>query len=254
MTGGRITTCGVAESLNARHSVQRDCPQNTWLIDSEEEPMLSSLARRVIIATLVPIAMAVSIGAQETTGRVAGAVSSQDGQRLPDVTIRLDDPDHGLRFTAISDGDGRFRFEALPLGRYRLIAGLAGFSTVTTTVRAALGQTAIVSLALPLGPVTDTIEVTGTPVHVDTASTVSGITVDSDELSSQVPLSRDVTQFALLAPGTVPGNARFDGAAAATARSPATTRRGSGCSPSAAPRSTRTPSSSTVSTSPTCAT
>jgi hypothetical protein len=151
--------------------------------------------------------------AHQTTGEVSAVVISQDGVPLSGVALVLANPDHGLRFTATSDREGRGTFVALPVGSYRLTANLEGFKTVSSAVRVALGQTTAVRLELPIGPVTDTIEVTAAPAVIDTTSTVTGITADTDELARRLPLSRDVTQVALLAPATVPADSRFDNGA-----------------------------------------
>lgn len=176
--------------------------------------MLSSSMRRVLVAAAVlAAAAAVPVAAQETTGAVVALVSSQDGQPLPGAALELEDTERGLSFSATAGSDGHGSFAALPVGGYQLSASLQGFSTVTTTVRVALGATSTVRLELPLGPVSETIDVTAAPTLIDTATTVTGITADVGELSRQLPLSRDVTQVALLAPATVPGDARFENGA-----------------------------------------
>lgn len=169
---------------------------------------------RWVVAMAVALAAAsLPVAAQETTGDVVAVVSSQDGLPLPGVALLLEDRDHGLRFAATADRDGRASFIALPVGDYRLTASMTAFSTVTTVVRVELGQTTVARLVLPVGPVTDTIEVTGSAALIDTATTVTGITAEAGELARRLPLSRDVTQVALLAPATVPADARFENGA-----------------------------------------
>jgi len=175
--------------------------------------LLASMRRMTPVVAALAIA-AVPVDAQETTGTVAVVVTSQDGAPLPGAALQLDDPDHGLRFTATGGSDGRFTFVALPVGSYRISASLAGFATITSTVRVGLGQSAVARLELPLGPVTDAIDVTARPALVDTGTAVAGFTANTDELSRQLPLSRDVTRVALLAPATVPADARFENGAA----------------------------------------
>jgi len=66
-----------------------------------------------------------------------------------------------------------------------------------------LGHAVTVEMPMEIGSFEDTIEVTGNAPMVDITSTVSGLSVDSDELLGSVPVQREVTNIALLAPGTV---------------------------------------------------
>jgi hypothetical protein len=63
---------------------------------------------------------------------------------------------------------------------------------------------------MKLGAFSDVVDVTAEAPLLDPASTVSGITVTTDELSSRIPVSRDVSRVSLLAPGTLPGDRTFE--------------------------------------------
>jgi hypothetical protein len=110
----------------------------------------------------------------------------------------------------ITSAEGRFRFSALPPAGYTISASLDGFQTQHAAVGAAVGQTTRHDVQMQLGAFADVIEVTGQPSLLDPVSTVAGLTVDTDELSSRIPVSRDVTRLSLLAPGTVPGDQSFE--------------------------------------------
>jgi outer membrane receptor protein involved in Fe transport len=145
--------------------------------------------------------------AQETTGSVVGTVSSEDGAPLAGVTVQLEDLERGLRRVALSDRMGEFAVPGLPPASYRLSAGLEGFIGATLSVRVELGRTLSVPITMEVGAFTDEIEVTGAAPAVDRSSTVSGFTVNAGELLSRVPVGREVTQIALLAPGTYASDA-----------------------------------------------
>jgi len=162
-----------------------------------------------IVILLFGVAAAV---AQETTGAVFGRVRSQDGARLPGVTVTVVNPANGLRISAIADGSGEYRFLALPPASYGLEATLEGFRPHLENVAVALGQTVRIDIEMQLGAFTDAIEVTASrPPPIDVTSTVVGMTTDVSELNDRIPIKREVTQVALLAPGTEPGDLRFDG-------------------------------------------
>jgi outer membrane receptor protein involved in Fe transport len=143
--------------------------------------------------------------AQETTGAVIGTVTSQDGAPLAGAALRLEDADKGLERTAATGSDGRYRLMALPPSRYLLTVSRPGFQTVSRWIRVELGRTVTNPIELPLGAVAETIEVTGAAPLVDVTSTVGGLSVTADELLGNLPVHREVTQIALLAPGTFAG-------------------------------------------------
>jgi len=165
------------------------------------------------LVVLLLLAYAAGAAAQETTGEVTGAVSSVEGTPLPGATVTLESPEIGFSRAVVAGEDGGFRFQALPPRTYVLSVALDGFQTYLRSVHVDLGATVSKTITLAVGSFDEVVEVTAETPLIDTATSVSGITVDSGELSGQVPLSRDVTQFALLAPGTVPGSAAFESGA-----------------------------------------
>jgi outer membrane receptor protein involved in Fe transport len=137
-------------------------------------------------------------------------VSSQDGLPLPGVTVIAEDAATGLHRSATSSGDGFYRFAALPPARYEVTASLDGFQTVRRAVKVDLGRAVGNDIVMELGAFTETLEVTGEIPLVDVTTSVTGITVNTDELNNQIPVEREVTQVALLAPGTTQGDPAFD--------------------------------------------
>jgi hypothetical protein len=148
--------------------------------------------------------------AQETTGSIIGTVTSQDGATMPGVTISIQDPETGFERTTVTNTAGEYKFVALSPAKYALQATLDGFQTYRRNIDVALGRTVKNDFVMALGAITDVIEVTGEAPLVDVTSTVSGITVNADQLNSRVPVGREVTQVVLLAPATVQGDTAFD--------------------------------------------
>ena len=86
----------------------------------------------------------------------------------------------------LSEGDGHFRVVALPGGRYRVTAVLAGFETTEVTAVVAAGATVDVSFDLPIAAISQTVEVVGS------AQVVNGTTISrTDTLAG-----RDIEQYA----------------------------------------------------------
>ena len=168
------------------------------------------------IACVCALWLAFSTGAiaQETTGSIIGVVTSQDGVPLPGVALVVNDPERGFERTAESSPSGSYKFVALAPGRYELQATLDGFQAYRREVDVALGRTVTSNFAMALGAVTDFIEVTSEAPQVDVTSTVSGLSVKPGQLHGSVPITRDVTQIAMLAPGSMGGDSAFNDASA----------------------------------------
>ena len=155
--------------------------------------------------TLVALALVCSsyVFAQETTGSIVGTVTSEDGVPLPGVTVEIQDLERGLQRVTLSSRTGTFTVAALPPARYQLNANLQGFGSVNRSVQVELGRTVSKDIVMQVGEFTDQIEVSGEAPMVDLRSTVSGFSADTDDLLSKVPIQREVTHIAMLAPGTV---------------------------------------------------
>jgi len=162
---------------------------------------------------IVTIGLILGVGvahAQETTGSIIGIITSQDGATMPGVTVTIDNDATGFERTTVSNAAGEFKFVALKPAKYGLAATLGGFQTYQRNIDVGLGRTVKNDFVMALGAVTDVIEVTGEAPLVDVTSTTSGITVNTDRLNANVPIGREVTQIALMAPGTVGSDTSFN--------------------------------------------
>jgi len=164
-----------------------------------------------VVLSLLLVLCALPSFSQETVGALAGSVSdAQDSTALPGVTITATSESTGAALVQVTDGEGRFRFTALAVGGYTVTATLDSYKTLEQQVRVSLGGTTSLSMAMPLGAVDDSILVTAAAPLIDVTSTVSGVTINATETANRIPLSRDVAQVALLAPGTSSGDTSFD--------------------------------------------
>lgn len=166
--------------------------------------------RRVLVFIVLAVLLCGSPArGQETTGAIVGTITSQDAQPLTGALVRITSPEKGFERHGRSGTDGCYRFAALPPARYLLRASLEGFQTVSAAIRVDLGRTVTTDITMPPAGFAGSIAVTGETPLVDAASTVSGLTVDVDELLGAVPVQREVTQIALLAPGAQPADNRW---------------------------------------------
>src|SRR5262245_42483548 len=97
-------------------------------------------AGRALLAFLTVFSMVGAAAAQSRTGASAGVVTGDDGNRLPGVTVTVENQAAGVRRTATTDADGRYDISDLPtVGEYVVGASLVGFA-VATPARITIGE------------------------------------------------------------------------------------------------------------------
>ena len=161
------------------------------------------------VAVSVSLGLAMPAMASNTTGYITGNSVSQNGAELSSVTIKIVNTETGLKRTVTSDTEGAFRFPLLPPGIYDITAEKNGFQlTEQKGVPVGMGGKVSIDLTLAEDNV-ERIEITGSAIAmVDITSSSTGILVDSLTLT-KVPVARDFTGVALLAPGTTKGDSSF---------------------------------------------
>ena len=167
------------------------------------------MKKYVVLLTLGVLLSMGTAYAQETTGSIIGAVTSQDGATMPGVTVTIGDEATGFERYTVTNAAGEFKFVALKPAKYALGATLDGFQTYQRNIDVGLGRTVKNDFVMTLGAVTDVIEVTGEAPLVDVTSTTTGLTVNTDALNNTVPIGREVTQIALMAPASVAADTNF---------------------------------------------
>ena len=145
------------------------------------------------------------VGGVQAQTNTAGAVS---GQAASGDTITIANPATGFSRTITVGSDGSYRFSQLPIGQYTITRNGANARPVTVNV----GTSANIDFVNAAGDATtlDTVTVVGTgainPIDV---SSVESTTILTAEQINKIPVARDTTSVALLAPGTVRGDAAF---------------------------------------------
>ena len=151
--------------------------------------------RRTLLALALGFALAHPALAQQSAGSIFGQASGK---------VTIENLDTGFSREVEADAAGRFRFTALPTGKYKVSSG---GSEKTVTVNAGIGSE--VQFAAEAATL-DSIVVTGSgAVNPIDVSSVESVTVLTAEQVNTLPVARDVTSVALLAPGTTKGDTAF---------------------------------------------
>ncbi|WP_161827801.1 TonB-dependent receptor [Steroidobacter agaridevorans] len=143
--------------------------------------------------------------AQSTGGSVFGQAASGD-------TVIVEGEGTGFRREISVGADGSYRVPALSPGRYRITLRHADGTTVvrdSVLVSAGTG-TPVTFVTASDGALTlENIVVTGVRVNPIDVSSVESVTILSADQLSKIPVLRDLTSAALLAPGAVRGDFAF---------------------------------------------
>ena len=143
------------------------------------------------------------VGGAYAQSNAAGAIT---GSANPGDTITITNASRGFSRTITVGADGNYRFSALPTGQYEVSDNGGAARPVTVSV----GTTSTVDFAAGDATTLGTVTVVGTnQVNPIDVSSVESTTILTAEQIAKIPVPRDGTSVALLAPGTVRGDAAF---------------------------------------------
>ncbi len=154
--------------------------------------MRRSVLSITLVLFVVVLLPAGDLGAQATSGSIRGVVTDPTGAPMPGVTVLAQsDALVAGQKSAITGGNGTYRFPSLPVGAYVIEAHMPGFQSVQRDdIRISLGVD--IELNLQLGDVTisEEIVVVADTVQVSTVDNSVSFNVDEDFIERQ-PLRRD---------------------------------------------------------------
>ena len=145
------------------------------------------------------------LAAQVTSSSIGGRVYDPSGRAIRQAHVTLDDSQHSLQRTAITDKEGAYSFIGLPPAVYNVRAEAPGFDELTQlavplTVDSALN----LDLRLKVGGPKTQIEVNAPVNALQTETASLGAVVDQSFVDALPLNSRDFLQLAFLAPGVFP--------------------------------------------------
>jgi hypothetical protein len=142
--------------------------------------------------------------AAQTTDRsgIEGSVTDESGAAMPGVTVVAASPAlQGRQTSVVTDGQGRYRFQALPGGLYDLTFELTGFATVRRPgVRLDANFIATIDAKMKVAALAETVTVSAASPVVDARTTAVATNLNKDALEA-LPTSRSMWQILSMAPG-----------------------------------------------------
>jgi len=158
------------------------------------------------------IALTACVALTATLATPTFAQSNVDGAiagKAPGAgTVTVEDSATGFKRTVAASSDGSFRATALPPGVYTVTFTDGAGGTQSTQVSVVIGTTSNADFSedtVALGE----MKITASPVNPIDFAKVESVTVMTDKQLDILPVARDATSVALLAPGTVKGDTAF---------------------------------------------
>jgi hypothetical protein len=140
--------------------------------------------------------------AQTNAGSLSGRVIDASGGALPGVTITATNGSTGFNRNVVTEVDGAYRFQSLPVGTYEVTADLSGFSAVTTRgVEINVSTDRALNITLKQASVKEQITVTVSAPLIETTP-ATGRVVSQREISNLPLNGRQFANLGSLAPGT----------------------------------------------------
>ncbi|MGH9359547.1 MAG: TonB-dependent receptor [Terriglobia bacterium] len=153
-------------------------------------------------ALLLGLALAVPIRAQVIGATLSGAVTDPSGAVLPGAKVAIRNTATGVTTSVTANAAGLYTAPNLIPGPYRVTVSAHGFQTVVHSgITLTVGAQQVLNVSLPVGAVTQTVQVTGQAPAVQLVTSSISADVNSTKIR-QLPLNgRSWTDLAELQPG-----------------------------------------------------
>ncbi|HET6633256.1 MAG TPA: TonB-dependent receptor [Rhodanobacteraceae bacterium] len=160
--------------------------------------------RKSILCAAMGLGLSMMAASAAWAANTDGAVV---GHTSPGATVTITNPATGFSRTVTADAKGNYRISYLPVGNYTLSTSTGG-APVAVTVD--LGKATTVNLGGVTSLAAVQVRANAVVSAVDVTSTESAMNISAAEIQ-RLPVQRNVSAVALLAPGVEPGTAGFGG-------------------------------------------
>lgn len=160
-----------------------------------------------LLYCLIGFVAPLPLKSQDVTASITGQVTDPSDAAVSGAKVTATDTQRGTQLTAITDGNGSYNIQRVPIGTYDVKVESTGFqSAVQKGVTLVLNQVARLDFPLKVGDVATSVEVTSAAPLLQTEATQLGTVIDS-RTNAQIPLAtRNYVQLTLLAPGAISPN------------------------------------------------
>ena len=166
---------------------------------------MSKIIKFSFAGLLVLAFCAISFAQSTTTGAIGGVVTNPNKEVVPGAEVTVKNLETNKEETATTDDTGRFKVANLQPGRYSVTVNSAGFSPMTNeNVIVEVGRETPLEVALSVGPVTGSVDVSAEAPVINTAQQDFSTNINQTSINELPINGRRWSNFALLTPGAVP--------------------------------------------------
>jgi len=142
---------------------------------------------------------------QTSTGEVNGTITDPTGAPVRGATVTLVNQDTRIETETTSNEDGYYRFVNVKPGNFTVSVEVSGFKrSITQAFILGVSESSTQNIALQLGSVAETVEISGGTEVIQSSTTELG-TVIAERAVQDLPLNgRNFTQLLTLTPGVTP--------------------------------------------------
>ena len=166
---------------------------------------MSKIVKLFLVSVLVLALSAVAFAQSTTTGSIGGVVTNPNKEVVPGAAVTVRNIGTNKEDTATTDDTGRFKVANLQPGNYAVTVNSAGFSPMTAeNVVVEIGRETNLEIALAVGPVTGTVDVSAEAPVINTTQQDFSTNINQTSINELPINGRRWSNFALLTPGAVP--------------------------------------------------
>ncbi len=143
--------------------------------------------------------------AQDSRGSIQGVITDSGGAPIASADVRAVSTTTGVVASARSNAEGIYVIPFLVPGTYQVRVEMAGFKRFIREVQVRVGDAVAVDIALQIGDVSESVEVTAETPLLSTAEVSLGQVIDQRRLQELPLFAGNAMDLVHLAPGTVNG-------------------------------------------------
>jgi len=161
-----------------------------------------SLLLYLSLALLVATLGAPQLWAQAQTATISGTATDSSGGALAGAKVDATNTGTNITQSTVTDAQGRYTIPQLQVGSYSIQASMSGFKTVVHSgITLSIGATVVVDFALPVGQVSQTVNVEGEASQVETQTSEVSTLISPTQMRDLPLNGRNFEQLITLAPG-----------------------------------------------------
>ncbi len=158
--------------------------------------------KRILQLGISGVLIAILALAQESRGTISGRVSDASGGVIAEAQVTLTSEAQGTVVKGVSNREGLFTIPYLLPGFYDVTVERTGFHKLEQKrVEVRVGENTTLNISLPLGDVSQTVQVTDASPQLETGTASLGTVVDRNNISELPIASGNVAELVTLAPG-----------------------------------------------------